>query len=70
MATDQQERQEVWVSIPEAGARLGLNRTRSYELFTTGRLPGAVKLSERTWRVHFPSVEAHLLSGQSQELWK
>jgi hypothetical protein len=35
------------VSVPEAGAILGLGRTRSFELARDGALPGVRKLGER-----------------------
>ena len=68
MMENQSTPQEAWATIPEAGARLGLNRTRSYELFTSGRLPGAVRISPRCWRVHIPTLENHLLEKQAKQV--
>lgn len=37
----------VTVSVPEAGAILGIGRTRSFELARSGELPGVRKLGRR-----------------------
>jgi hypothetical protein len=47
------------VSVPEAGAILGLGRTRAFEMARDGSLPGIRRLGRR-WIVSLPELCAYL----------
>jgi predicted DNA-binding transcriptional regulator AlpA len=51
---------EPTISVPRAGAALGLSRGASYALARQGRLPGLIRVSERRVRVSTAALLRHL----------
>lgn len=47
----------TWLSTPQAGARLGVHRTRIFQMIRDGELP-AVRAGVRYWRVREDDLDA------------
>jgi excisionase family DNA binding protein len=54
------EPEKTWLKVPEVAELLGVPRSRAYELVANGSIP-AVRISERTIRVHKAELEKRLL---------
>jgi excisionase family DNA binding protein len=54
------EQEKAWLKVPEVAELLDVPRSRAYELVATGTIP-AVRISERTIRVHKGELEKFLL---------
>jgi len=54
------EQEKTWLKVPEVAELLGVPRSRAYELVANGTIP-AVRISERTIRVHKAELEKSLL---------
>ncbi len=54
------EQEKNWLKVPEVAEELQVPRTRAYELIAKGELP-AVRIGERTIRVHRAELEKFLL---------
>ena len=54
------EAETTWLKVPEVAELLGIPRSRAYELVANGTIP-AVRISERTIRVHKAELESLLL---------
>lgn len=54
------EQEKNWLTVPEVAEELRVPRTRAYELIAKGDLP-AVRIGERTIRVHRAELEKFLL---------
>ncbi len=54
------EQDKNWLKVPEVAEELRVPRTRAYELIAKGELP-AVRIGERTIRVHRAELEKFLL---------
>ena len=54
------EPEKTWMKVPEVAELLGVPRSRAYELVANGIIP-AVRISERTIRVHKDELEQFLL---------
>jgi excisionase family DNA binding protein len=52
--------EKTWLKVPEVAKLLGVPRSRAYELVANGTIP-AVRISERTIRVHKVQLEKYLL---------
>jgi len=52
--------EKTWLKVPEVAELLGVPRSRAYELVANGSIP-AVRISERTIRVHKAELEKRLL---------
>jgi excisionase family DNA binding protein len=57
------EQKKTWLKVPEVAELLGLPRSRAYELVANGTIP-AVRISERTIRVHKAQLENYLLENR------
>jgi len=54
------EQEKTWLKVPEVAELLSVPRSRAYELVANGSIP-AVRISERTIRVHKAELERFLL---------
>ena len=54
------EPEKTWLKVPEVAKLLDVPRSRAYELVANGSIP-AVRISERTIRVHKGELEKILL---------
>ena len=54
------EQEKTWLRVPEVAELLSIPRSRAYELVANGSIP-AVRISERTIRVHKAELERYLL---------
>jgi excisionase family DNA binding protein len=54
------EPEKTWMKVPEVAQLLGVPRSRAYELVANGSIP-AVRISERTIRIHRAELEKFLL---------
>ncbi len=54
------EQENSWLKVPEVAEELRVPRSRAYELIAKGELP-AVRIGERTIRVHRAELEKFLL---------
>jgi excisionase family DNA binding protein len=54
------EQEKTWLKVPEVAELLAVPRSRAYELVANGTIP-AVRISERTIRVHRAELEKCLL---------
>ena len=54
------EQEKTWLKVPEVAELLGVPRSRAYELVANGTIP-AVRISERTIRIHRTELERYLL---------
>lgn len=52
-----------WLTVPEVAAELNIPRTRAYDLIAKAELP-AVRIGERSIRVHRGELEKFLLEGR------
>jgi len=50
---------KLLLRIPEAGARIGVGRSKAYELVASGEL-ASVRISERSIRVPVSALEAYV----------
>ena len=50
---------KLLLKIPEAGARIGVGRSKAYELVANGELQ-SVRISERSIRVPVSALEAYV----------
>lgn len=50
----------TWLKVPEVAEKLGIPRSRAYELIANGELP-AVRIGERSIRVNRRELETFLL---------
>ncbi len=54
------KQENSWLKVPEVAKELRVPRSRAYELVAKGELP-AVRIGERTIRVHRAELEKFLL---------
>ena len=54
------DKERVWVKVPEAARHFSVARSRMYSLIDQGLIP-AVRISARSIRVNLKDVERHLL---------
>jgi excisionase family DNA binding protein len=54
------EQEKTWLKVPEVADLLAVPRSRAYALVADGTIP-AVRISERTIRVHKAELEQFLL---------
>ncbi len=57
------EQEKTWLKVPEVAQLLAIPRSRAYELVADGTIP-AVRISERTIRVHRAELEKYLLEAR------
>ncbi len=54
-----------WIKVPEAAELLGVPRSRMYDLVARGRVPGAVRIGEKSVRINYAEFERLLLKDHS-----
>ena len=59
--------ERTWMTVPQLADHLHIPRTRAYELIGKGYLP-AVRVGERSIRVHRSEVEKFLLETRRVEI--
>ena len=56
----------AWLTVPEVADELHIPRTRAYDLIQQGKLPGAVRIGERSIRVNRAELERFLLENRAR----